>query len=211
MDIKIRRDVSLGFTSEKVLEGLHICYIFNEDYERRQTLAKYLKAGLEAGEKVSYFVDTITTDELAEHLKELGMDIREERKDINLIEALPAHCPDGSSSPPRMLEAFGGLYRQAISEGYKGARATAEMSWALSNEEHVRLEDLIDYEARLNHVLQEYPCTACCQFDARKFDGATIMDMLSVHPVMIVRGQLVRNPYYIDPDVFLKEYKARPK
>lgn len=211
MDTKTRRNISLGFTSEKFQEGLHICYIYNEDYERRQTLAKYLKAGLEAGEKVSYFVDTITVDKLAEHMKELGIEIREEKKDINMAEALPAHCPDDSFSSPRMLEAFGGLYRQAIFEGYKGARATAEMSWALSNEKQIRLEDLIDYEVRLNHVLREYPCTACCQFDARKFDGGTIMDMLSVHPVMIVRGQLVQNPYYVEPDVFLKEYKARPK
>lgn len=209
MENQTRRETSLGFKSEKVQEGLHICYIFNDDNERQETIAKYLNAGREEGEKVSYFVDTITPDELTDHLKELGVDIRKEKKDINLMKALPAYCPDGSFSSPGMLEAFGGLYRQAIDEGFKGARATGEMSWALSKDGKTRVEDLIDYEARLNHVLQDYPCTACCQYDARKFDGATIMDMLSVHPVMIVRGQLVKNPYYIEPDVFLKEYLIR--
>lgn len=28
-------------------------------------------------------------------------------------------------------------------------------------------------------------------YDARRFDGAVLMDVLQVHPVMIVRGQLV--------------------
>ena len=37
------------------------------------------------------------------------------------------------------------------------------------------------------------------------------MDVLSVHPVMIVRGQLVQNPYYIEPDEFLKKLNARDK
>ena len=35
------------------------------------------------------------------------------------------------------------------------------------------------------------------------------MDVLSVHPVMIVRGQLVKNPYYIEPTIFLEKLKAR--
>jgi hypothetical protein len=30
-----------------------------------------------------------------------------------------------------------------------------------------------------------------------------------VHPVMIVRGQLVKNPHFIDPEQFLTEYRAR--
>lgn len=35
------------------------------------------------------------------------------------------------------------------------------------------------------------------------------MDVLSVHPVMIVRGQLVKNPYYIEPEIFLENLKSR--
>lgn len=35
------------------------------------------------------------------------------------------------------------------------------------------------------------------------------MDVLNVHPVMIVRGQLVKNPYFIEPSVFLEKLKAR--
>jgi len=35
------------------------------------------------------------------------------------------------------------------------------------------------------------------------------MDVLNVHPMMIVRGQLVNNPYFIDPNEFLKEIEAR--
>ena len=36
-----------------------------------------------------------------------------------------------------------------------------------------------------------------------------MLNVLSVHPVMIVRGQLVQNPYYVEPETFFKEYRAR--
>jgi hypothetical protein len=35
------------------------------------------------------------------------------------------------------------------------------------------------------------------------------MDVLSVHPMMIVRGQLMQNPYFIDPDEFIEKLKNR--
>jgi hypothetical protein len=42
-----------------------------------------------------------------------------------------------------------------------------------------------------------------CQYDANRFDGATILKCLEVHPYMIVHGQVVHNPYYITPQEFL--------
>jgi hypothetical protein len=42
-----------------------------------------------------------------------------------------------------------------------------------------------------------------------KEDITFALDVLSVHSVMIVRGQLARNPYYVEPDIFLNEFQAR--
>ena len=44
---------------------------------------------------------------------------------------------------------------------------------------------------------------AVCQYDANAFDGATLMKILKVHPMMVIRGAVVRNPCYIQPDEFL--------
>jgi len=35
------------------------------------------------------------------------------------------------------------------------------------------------------------------------------MDVLSVHPVMIISGQLVNNPYFIEPELFLEKLHNR--
>ncbi len=42
---------------------------------------------------------------------------------------------------------------------------------------------------------------AHCQYDARRFDGATLFDVLKVHPMMIIRGQVVRNPFTSSPRI----------
>ena len=111
--------------------------------------------------------------------------------------------------PEEMLEIAKNFYCQATeNEGYTGARGTGEMTWCLADG-RVDAYSLMNYEARLNQLLAEFPCTACCQYDARRFDGALIMDVLKVHPVVIIRGQLVKNPYYIEPEIFMEELRER--
>ena len=94
-----------------------------------------------------------------------------------------------------------------MKEGYTGVRGGAEMTWA-SVEGPAVMKKVMEIEARRNQ-LPRYPVSTCCVYDARKFDGATIMDVLYTHPMMIVRGQLLRNPYYIEPETFLKQLRAR--
>lgn len=203
-----RRKISLGFTGERFSEGLHICYIFRDESERRRVMAQYLKSGLESGEKVLYLVDTMSPGDFLESMEEMGIHPPNRGKDFIVSEALPVYCPDGHFSTPDMLNVVGEFYQDALKEGYTGARGTGEMSWALV-EGSVRKQDLMEYEARLNQVLKVFPYTTCCQYDARRFDGGVIMDVLSVHPMMIVRGQVVRNPYYIAPELFLDELRER--
>ena len=45
---------------------------------------------------------------------------------------------------------------------------------------------LLEYESRVSMLLRDHPVTAVCQYDANEFDGATIIDVLKVHPQMII-------------------------
>jgi len=202
--------ISLGFTEERVPEGQHICYIFNEDAERKRVMAKYLESGMLAKEKLLYLVDVMTPEEMKDCLAELGVDVRSKPDAVAIAEAAPAYCPGGFFNATEMLGVVRDFQQQALREGYTGSRGTGEMSWCLA-EGRANEEDLMEYEARLNELVAEYPYTACCQYDARRFDGGMIMNVLSVHPMMIVRGQLVRNPYFVAPETFLEEYRARRK
>lgn len=204
----IRRRIDLGFSEERVLEGAHICLIYNNEEERRHIMAKFIESGLEGGERFLYLIDTMPIHDFYTAMAGYGLDIDNASTNLIVKDALPVYCPSGFFSCPDMLDVVGKFYQQALNEGCSGARGTGEMSWSLV-EGCCHREDLMEYEAKLNRILETYPYTACCQYDARRFDGQTIMDILSVHPMMIVRGQVVRNPYYIEPELFLDEYHKR--
>ncbi len=192
------------------LSGRHICYVFNEDAERLEVMATFLKKGIAANEKLLYLVDAMTPEEMLKSLIEMGVDIQPNSPRFTISNAASAYCPSGTFNPDETLARLRCFQQAALEEGYAGGRIAGETNWCLESG-HANKEALMEYEARVNQLLVKYPFTACCQYDARRFDGGTIMDVLNVHPIMIVRGQLVKNPFYIKPEVFLQEYRARHK
>jgi len=199
--------VSMGFTAEQFPAGTHMCYIYNDDKERKELIARFLESGLNSHEKVSYFVDELSPNEMRAQFRELGVHLPSEmdERDFSITSAQEIYCPNGTFVPEDMLQTLRLAYKRSCDEGFSGARVSGEMSWALRGMQGS--ERLIEYEAKVNTVLQEYPVTAICQYDARRFDGAMIFDVLNVHPMMIIRGQVVRNPYYIEPEKFFAHHQ----
>jgi len=196
-----RRQIRLGFTEEPFPEGTHMCNIFSDEGERDDVISRFVAAGLAEGEQSCYFVDTVPADELRERLASLGVPVpAPEDPRLVVAPAVDMYCPDGTFVPDRMLGNFPLVYNAGLEAGFVGVRATGEMTWARRG--LPGSERLIEYESRINTVVREYPLTAVCQYDARCFDGATLFEVLLVHPVMIVRGRISRNPYYLPPEEF---------
>ncbi|MCZ7400963.1 MAG: MEDS domain-containing protein [Candidatus Methanoperedens sp.] len=121
-----------------------------------------------------------------------------------MFKAQDVYCPCGKFVPSEMLTRLSGCYDQAIIAGYPGARVSGEMSWALKG--IPGSERLMEYEALINTLCDKHPVTPICQYDARRFDGATLLNVLKVHPMMIVQGKIVQNPYFIEPQEFLRDF-----
>lgn len=190
------RTVSLGFTEERFPAGTHMCYIYADDEERSGIVCNFIESGLPGGESVNYFADLERDEDIAPHLSHLGVHVPAEpaagRFEARLAQRV--YCPDGTFVPRRMLERMRDLYLEGVRAGCSGARASGEMTWALRG--LPGSDGLIEYEMGLNDVVRKTPATLVCQYDARRFSGATLYEVLNAHPWMIVRGQIVRNPYY---------------
>lgn len=199
--------VDLGFTTEHFPAGTHMCFIYNNEQERRETIARYLESGLGSGELVGYFADV---DEMVDdYLAQMGVSVPEEAREQRLMlsRSRDTYCPDGRFIIGRMLGNLEKFHHTCVERSLPASRVSGEMGWALGPVEG--REDLIEYEARVNIVLRDHPVTAICQYDANRFDGATIFDVLSVHPMMVVRGQVLKNPYFIPPEAFLAQRAQR--
>ena len=74
------------------------------------------------------------------------------------------------------------------------------------------LNELLEYEAKANDawMRQDGPVNpAICVYDLKKFRGDIVMDVMRTHPVIIVGGVLQDNPFFVPPDEFLNELRAR--
>ncbi len=205
-----RKNIDLGFTSEHYQAGVHMCIIYRNEEERRQIISKYIDSGIKGGEAVGSFTDSLKPKEFKQWLKEGGINIPDkvyEKGQLIIKEALPTYCPNNKFNPQNMIQTLRNFYDKAIEEGYTGARVTGEMSWSLKGVPGSEL--LPEYEALINKLTEEVPITAMCQYDANLFDGGTLFDILEVHPFMIIHGQIMKNPAYLNPDEFLKEFYSR--
>ncbi|NQX02084.1 MEDS domain-containing protein [bacterium] len=196
----------MGFTAERFPAGTHMCLIYSDESERRKIIGKFLESGLLAREKVAYFADTLKPEEVRAWLQEMGIALPEQ-DGFAITAAAKTYCPSAEFVPETMLQTLREYYRQAKQAGYPNVRVSGEMSWALKD--IPGSDRLMEYEALLNEVFVTHPITAICQYDANRFSGATILDVLKVHPMMVVRGQIVQNPYYMKPQDFLKDFYSR--
>ena len=191
-----RRMINLGFTEDAFPEGTHMCYIYADDEERAGIISKFIESGLPQGEAVGYFADLPCPEDVPAHLAGLGIHLPHAQSagcfHCDLAERI--YCPDGTFVPRRMWDRIMALYLDSVCAGHSGVRASGEMTWALKDLPGT--DDLITYESGLNSLVLEWPATLVCQYDARRFSGATLYDVLQVHPYMIVQGQIVRNPNY---------------
>jgi len=201
--------LNMGFTEERFPVGSHVCLIYESEAERRRLLSKFLEAGLRDGERVLYLTDVMKPGELVDWLTDLGIDLPTgpDADRFTVSDAESVYCKGGEFKPERMFEFWGDLYDDAVARDYPAVRATGETSWAVRG--IPGSERLLEYEALLNKALEKVPVTAVCQYDVNLFDGGTILDILRVHPIMISRGQLVKNPFYMGPDEFLAMRQQR--
>jgi hypothetical protein len=197
--------ISLGFTPQPFSPGVHICQIYGDDNERQEALLKFLLSGLQSGERTSCFSEKVTETQISAYLTKYGFSLQEVRDSgaFTLAGTQEIYFQNGCFDPERMLDVLRQYYDDSVAQGYSAARVIGEMAPEV---QHIPGgARLLEYESRVSLLLRDHPVTAVCQYDACSFDGATIMDILKVHPLMLVRGTVVHNPFFIKPEEFLSQ------
>jgi hypothetical protein len=81
------------------------------------------------------------------------------------------------------------------------------MEWSLLDKPGV--DDLLEYETRLNYLIPKYDDAVICTYDLSKFGASVVMDALRTHPVVLIGGLLQENPFFVPPDQYLLEIRER--
>jgi hypothetical protein len=198
--------MNLGFGSYSCNWGTHIAGLYETEQERDEILLGYLGQGAEDGDLELYCPTEQTAEEFSAkfsahcpHCAKLLSD-----PDVFQIQsAKELYYPNGVFSPEAMDNGLDTFFEQSQKNGPRNVRATAEMVWAL--EAIPGKEHLMAYESRLNYFIPGKPWISICLYNVTKFTGDIIMNVLRTHPFVINKGVITENPYYQDPDIWLKE------
>jgi hypothetical protein len=118
-----------------------------------------------------------------------------------------AYLRGGRFDQEAMMTLLEETLRGAKADGFGQTRVWANMEWALG--EFPGVEDLVEYETRINHLLPRYDDLVVCAYDLTKFGAGVMMDVLRTHPLVIIGGFLHENPFFVQPDELLGELHAR--
>jgi hypothetical protein len=187
----------------------HICAFFNSKDEEYETLLDFIKDGLAENDRAAHFVACDCTDKHRARLRENGIDVEgaERRGQLKVATWDDAYLKDGYFDQDRQIKLLEGVLQEGRKAGYNQTRLVANMEWAL--EEKAGVEDIVEYESRLNYMLPKYSDPVICTYDLARFNAGVAMDILRTHPMVILGGILQENPLYVPPDEFLAELKAR--
>jgi hypothetical protein len=105
------------------------------------------------------------------------------------------------------LASFEQVLQSGPAAGYAQTRFLAQMEWALVHLSGV--DDLIEFETRVNYVMPKYDDSVICAYDLTKFGASTVIDALRTHPVVLIGGLLHENPFFVPPDQLLLELRER--
>lgn len=205
--IESSRPIRLGNTT--LGDHPHICAFFHGADEEYRVLLPFIKEGLEHGQKAFHVVDPALREDHLRHLRAAGIDAAaaEESGQLELRTWQEAYLRDGHFDQSRMLDLLQGALDNAKARGFSLTRLVAHMEWAL--EDRPGVNDLVEYETRLNYILPQYRDPVICVYDLAKFGADIVIDVMRTHPMVIIGGVLLENPFYVPPDEFLRELRDR--
>jgi hypothetical protein len=200
---------SVGFAGGILSRRRHICAFFNGADEEYRVLRSFYKDGIDRGEKAFHIVDPELQKEHVKRLAEAGINVQQAMAS-GQIEVLPwqqAYFRGDRFDQGAMLALLEEMLQSGAAAGYPLTRLLAHMEWALQDKPGV--DDLVEYEIRVNHVLEKYDDIVMCAYDLSKFGAGVVIDAMRTHPVVIVGGLLHENPFFVPPEQFLLEIKER--
>jgi hypothetical protein len=198
--------LNLGFNSYTCNWGVHMCGLYETVQERDEIIIGFLHAGDLAGDLQLYCPAERTRENFTEEYEKQYPSCcghTHDEKRFNLSDAKELYYPDGTFSPHAMDIGLNSFFIESQMKGKRNIRATAEMIWALQAIPGV--EELMIYESRLNYFIPDKPWISICMYNTTKFSGSIIMKVLQTHPYIISKQLITQNPFYMDPDTWLKE------
>jgi len=181
--------------------GSHSIALYNNNEAFRIALDSILGEGLSNNVKIlclgaeSYF--TILKKILLD--SESSIDELLEAKSLELVETTQSYLRQGTFNPKSSIMFLEKAVLNAQKEGFEGL-CVAGMGTPIL-ESGTGLEKLLEYEASVNDLVEEFPLVATCLYDTARMDRKNVLEISRLHPYVLRMGEFSMNDdYYSAPD-----------
>jgi len=187
----------------------HACAFFHSADEEYRALLPFIKEGFDCGHRCFHIVDPQRCDAHRQRLTSAGIDVAaaEHGGQFELRNWNDAYLRDGRFEQDRMLALLQEVIDSGRKQGFAMTRMVAHMEWA--TEQSPGVEDLVEYETRINHMWPQHEDAVICVYDLARFRADIVMDIMRTHPLVLIGGVIQENPFFVPPDEFLRELRGR--
>jgi anti-anti-sigma regulatory factor len=167
---------------DRLNPGDHACLTFSDSEERLDILAAFVAGGIDQGDKVILYTDSVGVDELGDELRDREVPVTDPLRQgrLSVVQTERAWAGSGAPDAAEMVDHLAGELARAADEGYPGLRITADMCWATRPQ--AGAEQLLGFESEVGKLFADGRLTAICQYDRQNFDPVTLAFAARVHP-----------------------------
>jgi hypothetical protein len=184
----------------------HVCAFFDSHEEAYRALIPYFRDGLTHGDRVLTVVDEATLPEHRASLLDAGIPTNANGDGVSIATSEETYVAGGRFDMERMVSFVEEHLVLAAREG-RCVRTAGWMDWL--ERDVPGSERVMEYEARMNELTPTFDCTFLCVYNLRSLTGKMVADIMATHPYVILRGQIRKNPFYVEPEVYRKELLVR--
>lgn len=186
----------------------HVCAFFDSRVQKYETLIPFLLDAITAGDEVINIVDASDREAHLQTLSEGGVPVHAAKESgaLTVLSSEETYLLPGEDTLPRLLDFLRDKLGRARNEK-RCLRTWGEMNWVERSE--VRMNDVLEYEARVNELFPDFECTLVCVYDLARVPATLITDILATHPSAIINGRLRKNAHYVEPHEYLDMLRAR--
>jgi hypothetical protein len=168
----------------------HVILFYETPREKYRALFTYVASGIEKGMTAAYVAGEEPPEIIRKRMREYGIDIDKFEKEgaLKVINYDGWYIKNGKADPDYTIELWKRLFEEAKEKGFKGFRATGEMTCFFK---HGLVKDLIWYEQKLHRRL-ELAIMGLCAYNVRVIKALgyfdVILDLIRTHKYVIILG-----------------------
>lgn len=167
---------------DRLSPGDHACLTYSDPEERLDILAAFVANGLDQGDKIVCYTDSVGVEDLGSELldREVPVQVPLRKGGLRILRTDQAWSGSGRPCAAEWIDRLAQELAQAESEGFPGLRITADMCWATRPQADA--EQLLSFESEVGKLFANGRLTAICQYDRQQFDPVTLAFAARVHP-----------------------------